>query len=122
MSLGKSAFGNLNNGFLLSQSDYITKKTRNVKNKKCENKLDVLTDKIQANKYSIIAGLYVPTDLSGVCVVKDTTKIMNSCNAVIDPSSQTPFYYYNTIDPYGSLFGASTCGVNGYKNYMTFTF
>lgn len=84
---------------------------------------------IPVNKGNLIMGQYTKLDLKHVCTVIPTTPCtdINTCgncdngNPVkIDQSSSTPFYYDNTIDPAGELFGSSQCGELNYTHYMVF--
>jgi hypothetical protein len=95
---------------------------------------------IPINKANLIMGQYTKLDLNRVCTVLNTTNysasdclkhindtdinIINGCPnnspVIIDPSSTTPFYQSNIIDPCGYLFGNSQCGELNYTSYMVF--
>ena len=109
------------------QSDYIKiKKSKHL----CECKKTCNTKIV--NTGNLIMGQYSKLDLTGVCTVIPTTP----CNNIEDcepcqmkdpvpidpnnPNSTTPFYFSNTIDPIGALFGNSQCGEQNYARYMVF--
>jgi hypothetical protein len=106
------------------QSDYIKiKKSRNL----CQCK-KTCTTKI-VNTGNLIMGQYSKLDLTGVCTVIPTTPCANfsDCDPCktkdpvpIATNSNNPFYYNNTIDPIGELFGNSQCGEQNYARYMVF--
>lgn len=79
------------------------------------------------NKTDLIASQYSKLDLQNVCTVSagpppgpPPSKIGDyTCQQVyINPNSTTPFYYNNTIDPLGELFGRTQCGELNYTDYM----
>jgi hypothetical protein len=85
---------------------------------------------IPFDKQNLVAGQYTYMDLSGVCCAINGP-ICN--NIFIDECSQCalpcpinvatatkPFYFTNTIDPLGQLFGNSQCGELGYTHYMRY--
>jgi len=70
------------------------------------------------NTSNLASNLFTKENLVGVCSVADTsgncsTKLVNTTS-----SSSNPFYYRYVIDPSGTLFGVSPCGINNYANYM----
>jgi hypothetical protein len=79
------------------------------------------------NKMDLIAGQYTRMNLKDVCTVIDGSPCsqINSCpgcatGAIVNASSTEPFYQTNTIDPVGSLFGKSQCGINNFTRYMIY--
>lgn len=89
--------------------------------------LENTTNIISANKTNLIMGLYTKCDLNGVCTVIPTTPCdsIDSCvpcilkePVPINLSSSEPFYWNNTIDPVGELFGNTQCGELNYTKYM----
>ena len=68
---------------------------------------------LQSNKNSLVSGLYTKLDLSNVSVISNL-----KTNTSPTPISVTakPYLIYN-IDPIGSLFGNSPCGLSDYTNY-----
>ena len=73
------------------------------------------------NKSNLIAGLYTKEDLSSVvclCTVGSNDSCTNTTSVNI---CKVPFYAYYTIDPNGSLFGNTECGLHNYTRYMVFT-
>jgi hypothetical protein len=82
---------------------------------------------IPINKTNLIVGQYAQMNLNGVCTVIPGAPCSNSCEACVNktpvelkPSSTTPFYLSNTIDPLGQLFGNTQCGELNYTRYMRF--
>ena len=83
------------------------------------------------DKTNLIAGQYTKMNLTSVCTVIDGPPCsqIGSCpgceagGATVDaqPSNTIPFYQTNTIDPVGSLFGKSECGVNNFTSYMVYS-
>jgi hypothetical protein len=68
------------------------------------------------NTSNLASNLYTKEDLKFVCSVVDTS---GNCSPKIAPtSSSNPFYYRYVIDPCGTLFGVSPCGISNYANYM----
>lgn len=126
MSVGRAAFGTLKE--LTYQGDHINLLTKKCNRAKCVVKksernnqcgLSVLDESIKANKTNVIAGLYYKTDLKEACVISNN--LNHECKTNIDIKSEYPFYWLNTIDPYGELFGKSVyCGVNNYRYFLRF--
>jgi hypothetical protein len=87
---------------------------------------------IPINKSNLIMGQYTKLDLKPVCTVINTDNYNandclnniigcpNNSPVIIDPSSSTPFYQKNIIDPCGGLFGNTQCGELNYTSYMIF--
>ena len=82
---------------------------------------------IKANKTNLIMGQYTKSNLLGVCTVIPTTPCVNIGNCApcenkdpvpLNTTSSNPFYWNNTIDPLGELFGNSQCGELNYTRYM----
>ena len=126
MSVGRAAFGTLKE--VKYQGDYINILTRKCSGNRCRLQKgerektftnSILDENIKANKTNIIAGLYYDTNLKGGCVLLNNST--NECMTNINPDSEYPFYWLNTIDPYGELFGNSIyCGVNNYRYFLRF--
>jgi hypothetical protein len=85
---------------------------------------------IPFDKQNLVAGQYTYMDLSGVCCAINgpicTNIFVNDCSQCqlpcpINVSSATqPFYFTNTIDPIGQLFGNTQCGELRYTHYMRY--
>jgi hypothetical protein len=120
----KPTFGTLRDN--LSQSDYIKIKKNNCK--KAVYSLGRCRSTCNSVNYgNLIMGQYSKMDLSGACTVIPTTpcNIIDECEPCkmkepvpIQPAVETPFYFNNTIDPIGTLFGNSQCGEQNYSQYM----
>jgi hypothetical protein len=68
------------------------------------------------NTSNLASNLFTKESLVGVCSVVDTS---GNCSPKLAPtSSSNPFYYQYVIDPCGTLFGVSPCGINNYANLM----
>ena len=125
----KPTFGTLKDN--LYQSDYIKmKKNRHNCNKpkyrlgQCHDKLDTCNS---VNLGNLIMGQYSKMNLTDACTVIPTTPCndINNCEPCkmkdpvpVPPIEDIPFYYGNTIDPVGSLFGKTQCGEQNYARYM----
>lgn len=88
------------------------------------------------NKGNLIMGQYTKLNLNHVCTVAVGPPPTEPCSTIFDcypcqnnepvtinscTCHDEPFYYCNTIDPNGELFGASQCGELNYTHYMGFT-
>lgn len=87
---------------------------------------------IPVNRSNLIFGQYSKLDLNNVCTVSKGAppnkycSVENPCNpcqnpgtVIIDTSvTAEPFYFGQTIDPLGELFGSSQCGELNYTKYM----
>ena len=96
------------------------------------------------NKADLIVNLYSKMDLKDTCTMINGFPCIDpelsdvSCSLIgsnipkccsyacssaktITPGSSNPFNWNNTIDPVGSLFGKSQCGVENYTQYMVFS-
>ena len=106
----KAAFGTLKKD--INQSDYINKKKKmnDCKRSNCKRNDTYFS----VNKYNLIIGQYTEMDLKDVVTIDNIT----STPVVINPTDLLPFYYTNTIDPDGELFGKSECGVLNYVKYI----
>jgi hypothetical protein len=136
---GKQTFGQF--AQLQSASDYISsKKTKNIycsqnpclpKTVTVRNQGDYLLskkanylqyfnglDNIRASKTNLTNGLITKLDLKDVSVIKNT-KTGQSPTTI--SSSSIPYLDY-TIDPSGSLFGNTICGLNNFENYVVYNF
>lgn len=116
---GRAAFGSFKNN--MYQSELINKKKDNAVQCpcRCPNRCRLRAfpnNRYQSyNKYNVVAGQYYELDLKDVTTVNNIT----STPVVINPNETlTPFYYTNTIDPYGQLFGNTECGIFNYTNYI----
>lgn len=68
------------------------------------------------NTSNLASNLFTRENLVGVCSLVDTS---GNCSPKLVPtSSSNPFYYRYIIDPSGTLFGVSPCGINNYANLM----
>ena len=85
---------------------------------------------VSFDKQNLVAGQYTYMDLSGVCCaingpicnnifIDDCSKCALPCPINI-ATSTLPFYFTNTIDPLGELFGNSQCDELGYIHYMRY--
>ena len=95
----------------------------------CLNNYRVLE---QVNKYNLISAQYSKFNLNNVCTVSKGAPPSKPCNnenpcdpcqnndaIIIDTlTSSVPFYWGQTIDPLGELFGKSQCGELNYTKYM----
>jgi hypothetical protein len=114
----KAAFGTLNKN--MYQSDYLKMKKKGVTmDCNCRfyyhNNQNNNNTFFSTNKYNLIIGQYTEMNLKNVVTVNNIT----SSPVIINPSDSNPFYYTNTIDPYGQLFGNSPCGILNYVQYIT---
>jgi hypothetical protein len=82
------------------------------------------------DKTNLIAGQYTRMNLTDVCAVSNGNpcSLIDSCPECLNPTlidaSPTitePFYQTNTIDPVGSLFGKTQCGINNFTRYMVYS-
>ena len=81
------------------------------------------------NKYNLIMAQYSKLNLNGVCTVSKGAPPTTHCSSETpcDPcqnnepvifSTTEPFYWGQTIDPLGELFGRTQCGELNYVKYM----
>ena len=134
---GNPTFGGLRTNSLSFQSDYISlKKSRlaycNTSNKCSGSKTNgynylVNNKLVSFNKSGLVAGLYSKMDLKNVCtlITGFPCSKIDSCTACmsavsIDTASTVPLNWTNTIDPVGSLFGNTPCGIDNFTDYMKF--
>ena len=80
------------------------------------NRLSVFPCLNSINKANLNINLISKLDLSGVDVIQDVSG--NLAPSTITTTS-IPFLDYN-IDPNGSLFGNTICGINNFENYMVY--
>ena len=86
---------------------------------------------LPVNKSNLIVGQYTKLNLKNVCTVSAGPPSIEPCTILsCDPcqnndpvlidvaTTADPFYWNNTIDPLGQLFGASQCGELNYTHYM----
>jgi hypothetical protein len=69
------------------------------------------------NPYDLYVNLISKLDLSDVCVIQNNDAPFN-CPTTIDPNA-VPFLDYE-IDPSGTLFGNTMCGVNNFVKLMVY--
>jgi hypothetical protein len=94
-----------------NQGDYLLLKRANYL--KYFNKID----NIRSIKTNLENGLITTLDLKDVSVIKNTTT--GSSPTTLSTTSISYLDY--TIDPSGSLFGNTICGLNNYENYLVYT-
>ena len=95
------------NNNLYSQSNYIALKTAN----------NVKFNPFNcADHTELYMNLITKMDLNNVTVVTDSS---GNVNPVIIDTNAKSFLTYN-IDPSGSLFGNTVCGINNFQNYMVY--
>jgi len=70
------------------------------------------------NSFNLNSGLYTKLNLKNVNVLETTTNPTITPTS-INPQLTTPFYENYIIDPNGSLFGNTQCGINNYINFRT---
>ena len=96
----KAAFGTLKHN--MYQSDYLNKKKGIIT--RCHSRCKPNSNSntyFSMNKYNLIIGQYSEMNLKDVVTVDSIVPPV-----VINPDeTEIPFYYTNTIDPYGQLFG-----------------
>jgi hypothetical protein len=131
----KPTFGTLRDN--LFQSDYIKlKKSKHILCR-CRKICRCSCNRININTGNLIMGQYTKLDLTDVCTVIPTTpcpttpcNLLCDCEPCItkdpvpivpDQENGNPFYFSNTIDPIGALFGNSQCGEQNYIRYMVWT-
>jgi hypothetical protein len=68
------------------------------------------------NKANLAINLLTKLDLENICVIQNS--ITKDCPTNIDTTA-IPFIDY-TVDPNGSLFGNTPCGVLNYTSYMIY--
>jgi hypothetical protein len=82
---------------------------------------------IAINKTNLIMGQYTKSNLEGVCTAIPTPPCVSIDSCVpcaekypvpISNQDLNPFYWNNTIDPLGELFGNTQCGELNYTKYM----
>lgn len=127
-AFAKPTFGTLKEN--LYQSDYINRKK--AKNMCCTNSFNLRhCNKVNINTTNLIIGQYSKLNLDNVCTVSNGPPPSKYCsndnpcdpcqnNTGIVIESTNPFYWENTIDPLGELFGFSQCGELNYTKYMVF--
>jgi hypothetical protein len=70
------------------------------------------------NKRNLIVNLYSKEDLNAVKTVCTSNQTCETADPTTINTASLPFYQYYKIDPCGSLFGNSQCGVNNFVKYM----
>lgn len=122
-AFAKPTFGTLKEN--LYQSDYINhKKSKNI----CRNNSH-RCNIVNINTTNLIIGQYSKLNLDNVCTVSNGAPPSKYCSSEnpCDPcqnntsvviESTNPFYWENTIDPLGELFGFSQCGELNYTKYL----
>lgn len=91
-----------------SQSDLLTLKNSNYLYNKCISR--------SFNKSNLNVNLFTKLDLKDVKVISNTSTGQTPTN--IDIVTQYPPYITYTVDPCGTLFGNTICGVNNYQNFV----
>lgn len=83
-----------------------------------------ICNKLQKNKYNLVAGLYSQINLQGVCTITNGSPCSSyNCAVCTTPTiidTTIVFYENYTIDPKRVLFTNNQCGLNNYSNFMTF--
>ena len=139
------AFGNKQNNYVYT-SDYI--KNKKIKYQFCDSNIKSTTNsdifnypsnyqtdstqgnlllfnqyrypKKKYNSFNLISGLYTKLDLKNVNVLETTTTPITTPTSINPTLLLTkPFYENYIIDPNGSLFGNTPCGINNYINFRT---
>jgi hypothetical protein len=80
--------------------------------------LDTINCHLPFNKNNLNINLVTKLDLNEVCVIADASN--NQCTTNIVYSKIPDFYNYYIIDPNGSLFGNTQCGINNFLNYLVY--
>lgn len=81
---------------------------------------------LKADRSKIISASYLKENLNNVCTVGNGYPCAGglipcgSCGnvAAVNPGAMYPFFWTNTIDPVGELYGNYPCGVLNYVRYM----
>ena len=73
-------------------------------------------DNIRSSKTNLTNGLITKLDLKDVSVIKNTVTGESPTTISISEIS----YLEYTIDPLGSLFGNTVCGLNNFENYVVY--
>jgi len=73
-------------------------------------------DNIRSSKTNLTNGLITKLDLKDVSVIKNTQTGESPTTISINT---IPYLEY-TIDPSGSLFGNTVCGLNNFENYVVY--
>jgi hypothetical protein len=66
----------------------------------------------------LISGLYTQENLKYARTIADVSNNNYYTNIIEPLSSSVPFYKQYVIDPNGSLFGKTPCGVNNYLHFI----
>jgi hypothetical protein len=116
--------------YCIEKKDFNCKKSWNQGELFLYNNGQYLTTYAKCSPYNtsnLGSNLYTKLDVSGVCVIRDTT-LNNTSSSACSPqisaipvltSQSQPLYYRYNIDPSGQLFGRTPCGVNNYTIFMT---
>jgi len=86
--------------------------------KNCELKNNIIFNKSYLDKSNLIAGLYSKQNLENVIIVSPSSETQEPYTSTTIDIDNSPFYDYYNIDPNGSLFGNTPCGLKNYTNYM----
>jgi len=128
--MASRAFGTLQNN--LYQDDYIyNKRQRTVfcKDLKCERPFTVgkqsdytYIKRVQNSRYKSVYshGVFRVQNLNGVNVIQNfgpTAKPCPNNSSIVLGSDNTTFYKTYNIDPCGTLFGNTPCGLLNYTNF-----
>lgn len=93
-----------------SQSDLLTLNKSNYLFNKCISR--------SFNKTNLNVNLFTKLDLKDVKVIADTST--GQSPVFINLVTKNPPYITYTIDPCGTLFGNTICGVNNFQNYVVY--
>jgi hypothetical protein len=141
---GKAAFGNLQTSY--NAGEYISnKKAKNIfcKNSQCRpynrvtKQSDLMTLRMVNNLYgkcgnynfnktNLNVNLITKLNLEGVKVIASQltgtspTTIIQLNSTTASYLDQNPYYVIYQIDPCGSLFGRTVCGINNYQDYRVY--
>lgn len=139
-----STFGKLKETIYQNEYIYLKKGKSQFCNTNCCNKLSTVVSYNTKNLFNntqnynrtlnsvdqqnLVSGQYSIMDLSGVCTVIQGSPCVpiydcSSCDLTCPINVKTatkPFYFTNTIDPLGSLFGNSQCGELNWTRYKQF--
>jgi len=107
----KTTFAQINQPF--NASDYIRKKRQVVsKPAFCCTSIKPFS---YINKSQLYINLYTKLNLDNIAVISDVSG--NEYPVKIDTNITYPYLIYN-IDPSGSLFGNTVCGIQNFEHYL----
>jgi hypothetical protein len=76
------------------------------------------TKLIPFSKTNLVAGLYSQEDLKYARTIANVSNNEYYTNIISPLSAFTPFYDQYVIDPNGSLFGKTPCGIDNYLHFV----